>query len=500
MKKISLLIILVISSHFIYAQYITPGTGVNWKLDSLVTHSGGVVINTGGIYIVNNDVTISANDLLAINTDNLVKIGAGKMITIKGALNINPENGVLFTAVDTTQNFKGFRFEGSNNSYIHKTQIEFGGGIKLVNSNVIFDSCRIQKNNQLNSTGAVDIFQSNPLIHHCEFYKNLGPAIASAANAASSPIISYCHIWSNNTSNSNAPQVNLGTSFGSDTIIVSNNIIEGFYNNAGGIAISNLVGGSSKSIIQNNIIANNRYGIAVLGSTMQSLICNNLIENNNIQGNPSLGGSGINFNGGNTNNSIVTRNVIRGNLWGITIQGTALPNLGQLSKDTTNLGLNYIYNNSNTGTVYALYNNTTNNIFAENNYWGSTNINTVETYIYHQPDNPSLGLVDYIPIFDSSTVQIDNPYLSDNRSMDVSVFPNPFKTEINLKFHSIDYTKDGPIEVRLINSTGILVVCYLINDPKTDIKLPVKDLKQGVYQLILSSKNYTCCKTILHIE
>ena len=500
MKRISLLIILVICHHFINAQYTTPGTGVNWKLDSLVAHSGGVVLYTGGIYTINQDLTISTGDLLTIDTDNIIKISAAKLITIKGTLIANPINGVLLTAIDTTQNFKGFRFEGSNNSYIHKCQIEFGGGIKLVNANVTFDSCRIQKNNQLNSTGAVDIFQSNPIIYHCEFYKNLGPAIASAANAASSPIIKYCHIWSNNTANSNAPQINLGTSYNSDTIIISDNNIEGLYNNAGGITISNLVSGSSISKIQNNTITNNRYGIAIIGSAMQSFIYNNAIANNNIQGNPNLGGSGINFNGGNTNISIVSRNLIIGNLWGITIQGTALPNLGQLSKDSTNLGLNYIYNNANNGTTYALYNNTPNNIFAENNYWGSTNISTVETYIFHQPDNPSLGLVDYIPIFDSSSVQIDNHQLLNNRSLEVNIFPNPFKTEINIKFLYSWNTQEEPIKIKLFNSNGTMVASYLINEPPSDIKLPIKGLTQGVYYLMISNRDYTYCKTIVHID
>ncbi|MEO8665980.1 MAG: hypothetical protein ABI462_10825, partial [Ignavibacteria bacterium] len=105
------------------------------------------------------------------------------------------------------------------------------------------------------------------------------------------------------------------------------------------------------------------------------------------------------FNGGTTQKSVVTRNIIRGNLWGITIQGTAKPNMGDLtSADTSDMGLNQIYDNSNTGQIYDLYNNTIDSIKAENNYWGTTILDSVEAHIFHKTDDPALGFVDYIPI------------------------------------------------------------------------------------------------------
>ncbi|MEZ4824517.1 MAG: dockerin type I domain-containing protein [Ignavibacteria bacterium] len=73
--------------------------------------------------------------------------------------------------------------------------------------------------------------------------------------------------------------------------------------------------------------------------------------------------------------------------------------MGDLSSpDTTDVGLNQIYNNGNTGQIYDLYNNTPDSLKAENNYWGTSIQDSVEAHIYHKPDDPSLGNVDYLPL------------------------------------------------------------------------------------------------------
>jgi hypothetical protein len=89
-------------------------------------------------------------------------------------------------------------------------------------------------------------------------------------------------------------------------------------------------------------------------------------------------------------------------LWGITVSptstgGGAKPNLGDLTNtDTTDDGKNHIYGNTNTSTPYiAFYNNNVDDIMAQNNYWGSNNPDSVEATIFHQPDDASLGRVNY---------------------------------------------------------------------------------------------------------
>src|SRR5690606_13949417 len=64
MKKF--LLILFLFSFVSFAQYTTPGTGVNWTLDSLVTHSGSVVTRSFPNYTITNKVFGSSNDVITI--------------------------------------------------------------------------------------------------------------------------------------------------------------------------------------------------------------------------------------------------------------------------------------------------------------------------------------------------------------------------------------------------------------------------------------------------
>jgi hypothetical protein len=225
------------------------------------------------------------------------------------------------------------------------------------------------------------------------------------------------------------PQVNLGTSAPGKSIEIIGNTIEGFYDKAGGIAVTTLAGGTLECIIDSNVIFNNRYGITAYGFDITSTISNNLIHDNNIENLPMMGGSGINFWGGTSNTSQVHGNEIHGNLWGITNTGDALPNLGQVEPDTVNPGRNRIYGNGNGGVEYALYNNTPNDLFAENNYWGSYDPDSVELVIFHYPDDETLGLVDYLPVMDSLTTGTAPPAARHSWL----AFPNPADTYIRVQ-------------------------------------------------------------------
>ena len=51
----------------LFADYTSPGTGVNFNLDSLVTYSGGAVTSDSVNYYINQSVLISTTDTLFIN-------------------------------------------------------------------------------------------------------------------------------------------------------------------------------------------------------------------------------------------------------------------------------------------------------------------------------------------------------------------------------------------------------------------------------------------------
>lgn len=399
MKKILLFLFLLLYANS-YSNYSTPGTGVNWDLDSLVAYSGGDVTLSGSDYMINDTIIIAASDTVKVLANSTMKFNTAVFIDIFGVLIIDPADSVLITAQDTSLKYLGLKFEDlSDGSMLRKVIMEYGNSIRMIDCDILIDSCIIRYNtlNSSFASGAISFFHSNSIVSNCTIFRNRRAAIVSGANIASSPQILNNLIYENDVDNANVPQINFGAT-GPDPMIIRGNTIIGLYVMSGGISFLP-VGSIPKVIIENNIIKKNRYGIAIAGGSSNFYINNNIIDSNNIQGNPALGGSGINFNGTATQNSIVTRNIIRGNLWGITIQGTANPNMGDLSSvDTADVGLNEIYDNGNSGSTFDLYNNTVNPIFAENNYWGTGNADSVEAHIFHNPDNPSLGFVDYLPL------------------------------------------------------------------------------------------------------
>lgn len=399
MKKILALLFFILFTNS-YANYTTPGTGRSWNLDSLVTFSGGNITISGGDYLVNDTIKISASDTIKILTNSTMKFAAGVFIDIHGIMIVNPPDSAKITAQDTALKFLGLKFDDfSDGSVLKKLIFEYGNSIRMLDCDILIDSCTI-RHNRLNSSfasSAINFFRSNSTVSNCKIYRNRRAALAGGANIANSGQILNNLIYENDTDNANVPQINWGATSAVPMIIRGNTII-GSPIMSGGISFLP-IGSIPQLIIENNIIKKNRYGIAIAGGSSNVYINNNIIDSNNIQGLPNLGGSGINFNGTATQRSIVTRNIIRGNLWGITIQGTAKPNMGDLSSaDTTDVGMNEIYNNSNSGSIFDLYNNTPDSIKAENNYWGTSNLDSIEAHIFHKPDDGTLGFVDYLPI------------------------------------------------------------------------------------------------------
>jgi len=428
MKKNLFLILSILSliQFHAFSQYTSPGTGISFTLDDLVTMSAGTVSLTDNDYHVNNTLTISATDTLKIYTDGLMYIHEGIRVNIEGVFLSNPPNTFEIKRANMENNFEGFRFDNSSASVLKNIIFTGGGGIKLVNSDLEITNCEISNFGQEYTTGAIDLFQSNPLIKDCSINNNAGPAIMSGANAESSPQIIHNVINFNVSGNGNTPQINLGTSDPLLSILIDSNYIFGQYEMAGGIAISTLAGGNANAIITHNHVNYNRYGIAQIGSNISTTISYNEIVANNIQNDPMQGGSGLNFAGITNNTSIVSYNTIVQNLWGVTIQFNAIPNLGDGTNES--LGHNMIYNNENNSQIYALYNNTPEDIMALDNFWGTADLIEAEEYIYHQVDDPSLGLVSFAPIW-SNPVGIEVNKASE--SMQISPNPCTYYVEIS---------------------------------------------------------------------
>lgn len=407
MKKLYLLLfVMMLALSNSYANnYSTPGTGVKWTLTQLVANSGGDVTFSGGEYFVNDTIFIVQNDTLTITSDVVVKFIAGSYFDVNGVLIINPPTNVTFTAQNISTGFLGMRIDSSNSTSLKKLTFEYANSLRLFDCNILIDSCLFRNNTPATTFGnaAISLFRSNSTISNCKFFDNQRAAIQGGGNINNAPKIINCIFQGNNTLNINVPQINLGatSTAGSDTAKIINNQILRSSTNSGGIGFLPI--GNVYAIISGNVIRNNRYGLTFNGgSNINAIVSYNVIDSNNTQNDPNLGGSGISFVGGSATshqNTIVTGNIFRANLWGITIQNFSKPNLGDLTNsDTTDNGKNSFINNTNATTPgIDLYNNSPDPIMAQNNYWNTTNVSTVESKIFHQADNSALGLVSYEP-------------------------------------------------------------------------------------------------------
>jgi len=438
MKKLLLNLASLLLFLNVTAQYSTPGTGVNWNMDSLVAHSGGVVTNpASAIYQISADLEISETDTLDIFAAITVNLDANVTVTVRGFFFADFFTDVIFTATNQEQPYRGFRFESTSEAHFQNTIFSYGGGLKVLTPNFTMQFCTIHNNDLVLNTGAViEVSTGHPVFFTNSFIANKGAAISSAANAEVGAIIIENTFQGNNTNNSNRPQINMGPSGANDTTFIINNTITGNPNldQVGGIAFSSFLGLDANVVISENEIVNNRYGIAVIGNNITAFIAGNILNDNNTQGEPLLGGSGINLNSTTESTAVLTANTITGNLWGVTIQGNFMVNMGDDDAENQNPGLNSFDNNGNGGEIFALFNNTPNPVSALHNCWISSEnitLEQAEAVVFDQADDPTLGLVSIDPFWNCGL--IDGIVEQDLYAL-VSLYPNPASDVVNLSF------------------------------------------------------------------
>jgi len=483
-----------------YANYTTPGTGKKWNLDSLVANSGGNVTFSAGSYLFNDTITVSTSDTILINHNATIKMASGVSVNFFGILKVTPPDSVKITAQDTSFKFADVRFEeNSDASVLKKVIYEYGNVIRLLDCDMLIDSCVI-RNNRCFSTastgGAINLFRSNATISNCKIYRNNRVAILSGS-VASSPMIINNDIYDNNSDNTNQAQINFSTT-GTAPVVIRNNRITGLYTNSGGIGF--LVVGSANIIIENNIIRKNRYGIAIQSGTVSAYINNNIIDSNNIQGSPALGGSGFNFNGTSALTAICTRNIVRGNLWGVTIQGTAKPNFGNITNsDTTDIGLNQLYWNGNSGKIFDFYNNTIDSIKAQNNYWGTPFIDSVEAHIFHRPDSSTLGYVNFMPIRIVTSVGSAPTTIVNGFKLN-DAYPNPFNPATTISFE-IARRMNVVLSVYDLNGKLVHTLTSGMREPgKYDLHFDAARLSSGMYFYRLEADGLVETKKLILVK
>ena len=465
------------------AQWVSPGNGTTYTLPDLVSVSNGAVTNDGTIFSFNSDITISANDVLKIDNQ-VTRIDAvGVLITINGSVTCTNAIRVgIYGDMNPNQQFS-MRFENATDCELKNLYFSDGSGIKVIESDVEFINCKFVYFTRDYANAVIDFMNCNPLIEDCYFLRNEGAAISSPANGQGSPSILNNTLEENVTSNMNSPQINLGPG-AEDTIYIVGNVIDDDFasHRVGGISVADLTGtGSTKVFLKDNTVINGRYGYNQQGLTISSVIERNQFVDNHFEDNPMNGGSGISIYGMDENNKAILRgNIITGNLWGITVINAADIDLG----NEDDWGHNQIHDNGNSGMVYDLYNNSTSDIMAVGNDWGTSNSRIIEDHIVHQNDDPSLGLVTYIPFIDVDAV-------NEVKTTSFEVSPNP----VSNGMITLTLAKEMPSEVVIYNLNGQIVKMQNIENKTNTID--VSAFTSGIYFVEVKCAENTILKKLI---
>ncbi len=481
MKKLAIFLLTGISS-ICFGQYTSPGTGITFNLNTLSQAAPSVLVKTGNTYQMTANITISATDQLLMDENAVLKIDGGMQLTIFGAYDTTATNLVI-TATDPSLIYKGIRFEGVSSAVFKNTILEYGGGIQVLTPNFLMENCTVRYFKAGLVTGAaVNFSTGNPVVKNSTFIDNDLPAVASGATNSVALEFTNNYLSGNTKANSNRPQINMGPSGSAGTTKVLNNIVIGnrALTKVGGISVSSLTGGTNNVQIEGNTVTDNRYGITVAGNASSGSISNNILTNNNSENAPMTGGSGISINGSGAVGAgfKIEKNQIRGNLWGITIIGTATADLGGGSWNSA--GENVFYNNANEGKVYALYNNTPNPIIAKNNCWREGELSTpemVEDVISHSVDDASLGTVTFTPFLCNAPLSSFETTTAKN-----TIYPNPNNgnfTVVSLAEGSFSITD---LTGKLLHSGNLLKGNNKISAPLTPGIYLIKTQQNGKMQ------------------
>lgn len=397
MKRFLISLIAILVSITAFGQWVSPGNGTLYTMDSISIIAPAAVSNSqNGQFQIHQDITISANDTLFLESQtNDILIDNGITITINGAIMTeNRVNRLYITGDFTGTSFFTLSLGNAATANFSNVVFQYGQKIQLLNSGqVVFYNCEFSNF----SDAVINYMNCNPTIQNSYFHDNQKAAVTSAVNTAGSPKIISNHFYNNDLSNANIPQINIGPG-DQDTIIILGNYIQGVAQNmSGGIGIMNMGASNTVLLVSGNIIENNRYGYTQNGTNIYAIIEDNIIRNNNLETNPNNGGSGISIYGSTTTcGAKLRRNLIHGNLWGI----TAIYNHNIDMGTAEDPGGNVLYDNGNNNVEYELYNNSSCNMSAIGNYWGNNDATHAEDVIYHQTDNSSYGLVTYNPVME----------------------------------------------------------------------------------------------------
>ncbi|MDD3051171.1 MAG: right-handed parallel beta-helix repeat-containing protein [Candidatus Cloacimonetes bacterium] len=398
MKKIFLIIVLFTFS-LLRAEDVsgTISTDTIWQ---------GSINVVGDITLLNAHLTIQSGTVVTFMGD--FQINAEGLITAEGT-----ETDSIFFVADNQQwdsikldyNPANGEFHSFRNCRFRDADI----AIKILNSPAEIRQCSFAFMGNmaidvfgLNNNNPPDVLISECVISRCQRH---GIFVVEYSNLIIEDCdISYCAL---DNSPRGAIQLSCQTTGSSNNPIIRNNYIH--HNTWQGMTAFDITGGGQIApTFENNIVEYNLTGIYLLHAN--GFYSGNQISNNFVEGNADSG-AGVMISGASCNPTF-THNSIFGNFTGFYIVSGATANLGNINNASdTDDGFNQIYDNVDMNSLnHSVYSLSAQNITAQNNYWGTTDTEIIDQTINDGNDQAGVGMVDYLPIIDSSVALVGNYY------------------------------------------------------------------------------------------
>jgi parallel beta-helix repeat protein len=448
------------------AVYTTPGLGVDWTLDNLVAASAGAVTGGGSSYEVHDSVVIAVSDRVTISPGTTLTFFGGITvgIAVNGALVAvgSEAQPIVFTATAATPGaWRGLDYENTGvGSEFHLAWCEIAYSdiaVDVFGADILVEDCRVHHA----ANRAFDFSSANGIVRRCTIRDNQTRTIT--ATLTSSPLIEDCWFENNNIQNTSPyPYINIGLQGVNSPTIRRNSIHGSGHHLSGGISIW----AASNAYIVDNYIEGCGYGILCYSTGANPRIDGNHLHANTIHPDQVNFGFGVACNGNNA--PILTNNQIELHWYGVAAINGGHPNLG----DITNAipgddGNNFIVDNGIGENRYNFYNNTPLAQMAQNNFWGANTAEGVEATIYHQVDDPALGLVNFDP-FIVEIVDVPGA-VSAALLTDARAYPNPFNPRVEIAFA---IARPAHVSLAVIDLAGRVVR-----------ELPAGDLEAGDHRL-----------------
>ena len=249
---------------------------------------------------------------------------------------------------------------------------------------------------------------------------------------------------------------------------------------------------NSDGMIFDNIFEENSGNCAVIWTMFSNLSFSNNYIANNSSG--SIYGNCYFYIYEPTNTLITPNFYIDHNTF---FNNTGISTIQIRASSSGNSNLNFLfmkYNNfTNPNIQYEFYNSSfygNPNIHAENNYWGSTNTQHIDSVIYDYFDYANQSVVYYMPILTSPIaidtscpppIEIHVNYQEINNN--ISIFPNPAHNYLNLTL-----PKNNPnTEIKIYSLLGELQFMSTVKNQNSVVD--ISELTKGIYIIEIASGN-----------